>query len=655
MVSFLLFYNNKNMFYKTKKIYFNSLLIQESLFRFYKKVNIPTMNYQTHLDVWLVVLSCLLLGYGLIHIMFVPFGYVLLDWLLFPVNCLLYEFSIPQIVFLYKPLSLTFWALSISLIVCLYSLRFNFTLYKEFRILLLIEYGITEKLFVSFSKKYYSFYFSICLLLLIFWCVFPKLGLVCLWLLPFFCEYYCLHYIVNCFFKNNKFFDTTIATLISVEYDSLTKKLPLFSETDVEFFDITNEKELMSWINVAPSDAPVSEFFEEDKELPEFQELDFFEDAEDDFWGEEDLIYGTQQFDFDINFLELGIQRQAGFATYLPVSFYPGVFGKFPENYIDYLQQLQIPSGYTNYYSKFLFNFEKPLSKVANLTRLEFENDNKRIQGLFSTMDIIYDQYFSADLIESDREMLDDLINETLREEHMGKEEPLHFTSFLAEELKEETIFGNDLELDDTELGLGTEYNAPNWFLIYFCYYTVIFWTLLNILLFVFLLCFGLPRDWLDLGREPDVVGLFTIPEILLNNTEILYTDWGFTELPYGKWCRKDYFTYIQPAFFTRDYCIMSTDMPIIRSSQKFVSFELFLGKSSLREDIDAVEDVYVPYLDLDDEFYDYDDEFDVKDTLHEDYIGCVEDISNFCLNSNYFIEKDHKVTMFYKMVEKFF
>lgn len=151
------------MYYKTKKQLLVSSLFQANLFRHYRRILAPLNFFNTIFQHWLILVSGILLGYALLNSTFIIFGLSFI-WCFWPEG--------KQILW-YTPVSLTFWIFVLSFLSSLYSLKVCLTLPKEFRILLIVEQGVSLKFFLKKGVQTQKKTLFILLIFLIFF-FFPK-------------------------------------------------------------------------------------------------------------------------------------------------------------------------------------------------------------------------------------------------------------------------------------------------------------------------------------------------------------------------------------------------------------------------------------------------------------------------------------------------
>ncbi len=487
--SFQLIKLKKKMFYRTKKNYYNSLVIQEGLFRFYEKSFAPINIFKKQLDIWLTLICFFLLGFGLLYTMFIPFGYGII-WILLPFT---------QLYLFYTPLSLLYWILSISFITCLYSFKLCFFFIKEMRLLLFIEYGLTQTLFEKFcntaSKKktfFFMFLITIC-------CFLPQIGLFIIWIFPFLFEYYCVSELFHTYFtylEKKKIQPSEFSTLISLNYDFfMGGTTEIIAEN--ESIDLSEKPNISNNYEYWPFSFRQQKYFIQggaNINTFQFPSSKFY--VEDDFWLEDELVYGATLKDFEApRFSETGtvlsfqnsfsdevnynketakneMERskmdnellsdrslESFFPDAVSVSEYAQFLLNLPEKYYLYFKELKTPI-VPLYNMSSLFS---PQSlQFAYKKDLFFYNDInfENITINLHTLKLFSDTLYTKDFIEKKHWYL---VNSTNFTQTRGR------------------VFGPFYDLLTPEAGADTSgYKTPNWFFIQFCYQTLFIWCFLN-------------------------------------------------------------------------------------------------------------------------------------------------------------------------------
>jgi hypothetical protein len=545
------------MYYKTKKISNISSVLQVSLFRHYRKVLAPLNPLNNSFQNWLTMVSCLILGYALLQSTFVIFG-ISLVWLLYPTS---------KAFLWYTPISLTFWILFISFCTTLHSLKICFSLPKEFRLLLLIEQGLSLKTFMGKSSTTQKKIGLLLLLFLFLFYWFPKILIAIVWGIPLISEFYCLSGLTNSYLTKNLYStpNQTFSTMLGFEYNYLMSPQTNSKGTntflfDPEFYD--------DWIDedyevFATGEEGADEMLEIE-EMEEFNtDFDFdFDDLEDSPWSVDDLLYqrripknvavNLKEPKFKLNYLltSAATDNSADLRTNFP-EFYElqdisldlkYQYKKVPSLYRYLKFQKEIPKKKETFLSEYTSIETRLWTKMhLNIDSLKLPNSSPWHN---TSIPLFFDNLFSK------YEELSEYYNEVEADNNDGDlfDDP-QFELF-EDELNEYELFGPDPEFL-SEPGAGNEYKAPNWFWISFFYYSLGFWFILNAFLFLFFLFCGIPENWL-LSMRATAGQNVLLYKTLLTMTEQLYTKWGFTKLPVGSHLRIDYFNYMQPSYFRR-------------------------------------------------------------------------------------------------------
>jgi hypothetical protein len=593
------------MFYKTKKIANLSLVLQTSLFRHYRKALGPTNNFASHYQNWLSALSVLLLGFALFKTSILIFIYGLI-WTAFPFTSEMPAFS-------YKPISLEFWIYASSFLLALYSIKICFMFPKEFRLVLLVEQGLTINTLMSrvsgVKKK-----ISIICIIIIFSLYFPQIGLFIFWLIPLGCEYYCLTSLSTAYLSTKiKHPGNTFTSLLGLEYfnlkDRIQTQVSLLSEENRVSNELDNDLLL---VDMSFNEEAINTYMEEDN-FEEFSEdIDIeFDDLEDDHLSIDEFILNQSEL----------TKKGQNKAVLLREA--------FPYFIHSQTEKKQL----INYYKKYLFYLKNQSNFKKELTQSSLS---------------LYDNEFNPNQNLENLEVLSDIFTERGREQDMvffGGSSPFDVNENVQAELE---AFGfDDIEKGTNEIGFNDEYKAPNWFWISFWYETFGFWCFLNMIICFSILMFGIPETWLFSTRE-SLSHNFLIYNTLLNMTEQLYTPWGLTELPVGGFYRIEYFNYFQPSYFhrypkmytkffegyqTRTWSEKGQDWNIYQHWIHHRKYNILLGSSTYHKKFSDINDFFL---------------YSPKTALLEiNRYSFNQDVSDLYINKEFFLKKDKKVDAF--------
>lgn len=512
------------MFYKAKKVTNLTGVIQADLFRYYQKIRFSENHFlsQQKVQQWLIFFAFGSLGFALMRTTLIVYLYVVI-WFFQAIQSKSPSIIIP-------PVSLQYWIYSISILTSLYSINLFFTFFREFRLILLVEYGMTIKQFLQKRadlrvQKMQSLLFG---LLCFFICWYPQVGLFLLWSLPLLCEYYCLSSLI---FNHTLTLDkwrqpqteTSFFELLSLEY--LNFKENLGEEDDSETLltgkEDFNEPATVRWYTMADTQETYMAAL---YCLPEetFSNFSLDEDLSSEDIDDAALVFHPIVFWGDLTIFDTPLKKNI-----LKLRFE----AKQPFLFFDEQNQFTRLTCYTK---KSVSPFLSSQSKYSP-TMSTYDND-----------------FFTNDYLIREYEALSDYFaeqsNDDADERFFDAAGEADQYADMQTELSNYYIFygPNNLELQSQERGFGDEYSAPNWFLVSFCYTTLFFWCLLNIGLCICLVSFGIPESWLYSVRgdvavfvQKSYLDLFLLHLELVN---ILTSEWAAAELPYCQFSRRDFF-----------------------------------------------------------------------------------------------------------------
>ncbi len=564
------------MYFKYKKISNISSVFQANLFKHYRRLLAPLNPIVSIFQNWVVLISFILLGYALLHSTFVVFGTSLI-WLFIPIS---------KTILWYKPISLTFWIFSISFCTTLHSLKICYSLPKEFRLVLLIEQGLTIKSFIDRipnTQNKFGFLLLTLLLLLFF---FPKFTIILIWAAPLICEFYCLSEITNKYLGqkiNNP--TQTFAALLGFDYNYVTSVniKNQFVVTD-EFLD--DDLELPDEIIFSGEDTR-DEVFQDEDEFDYFDTEEELEsdDLEDAIWETDDFLFRKRVLQPTIiekknktkpektiremykSKLETDqvIEKPSLFNELYPLTYFDDL-SKFRQQFPEYAQYETLSSDFQRQYKKvpLLYKYLQGYKKPVQQTNLNYVSVENRLWTNLKVNSSVLRVPSSLPWYNSDMTLLFDhtFLKYEQLSDYYNEKDFLHFSDAdedLEEDLQADTLDEHLTELElvgpETDIyaepGAGDEFRAPNWFWISFFFRTLGFWCFLNFFIFLFFCFCGIPESWL-LSTRQSASNNILIYKTLLQMTEQLYTSWGFTRLPIGNRFRLEYFNFMQPSYYPR-------------------------------------------------------------------------------------------------------